>query len=69
MIEVLRNENLSLTVNSKGGEINEFKDLRSGKNIIWNGSPEVWKFHAPVLFPHCGKIKDAYVLKIGRAHV
>ena len=68
MIEVLRNENLSLTVNSKGGEINEFKDLCSGKNIIWNGSPEVWKFHAPVLFPHCGKIKDAYVLIDGKEY-
>lgn len=68
MIEVLSNKNLTLKVNSKGAEINELKDLRSGKDIIWNGNPSIWKFHAPVLFPHCGKIKDAFVLIDGKEY-
>lgn len=68
MIEILSNKNFSLKINSKGAEINEFKDLRSGKDIIWNGSSEIWKFHAPVLFPHCGKIKDAFVLIDGKEY-
>lgn len=68
MIEVLSNKNLTLKVNSKGAEINELKDLRSGKDIIWNGDPSIWKFHAPVLFPHCGKIKDAFVLIDGKEY-
>jgi galactose mutarotase-like enzyme len=68
MIEVLSNKNLTLKVNSKGAEINELKDLRSGKDVIWNGDPSIWKFHAPVLFPHCGKIKDAFVLIDGKEY-
>lgn len=68
MIEVLSNKNLILKVNSKGAEMNELKDLRSGKDIIWNGDPSIWKFHAPVLFPHCGKIKDAFVIIDGKEY-
>lgn len=68
MIEVLSNKNLTLKVNSKGAEINELKDLRSGKDIIWNGDSSIWKFHAPVLFPHCGKIKDAFVIIDGKEY-
>ena len=61
MLITLKNEQLELTVNSFGAEMNALKDS-SGKDILWTGNPDVWKFHAPVLFPHCGKIKDAFVL-------
>ena len=62
MIVNLKNEYIDLKINTHGAEINSLKDLISDQDIIWNGSPSVWNYHAPILFPHCGKIKDGYVL-------
>lgn len=62
MLVTLHNHNLEVSINSKGAEINSFKNKITGRDIIWNGNPEIWKFHAPVLFPHCGKTKDGYVI-------
>lgn len=62
MTVTLKNERIQLLVNSLGAEMNSLIDLESGKELLWNGNPEIWKFHAPLLFPHCGKIKDSYVV-------
>ena len=61
MTVTLQNSKLKVVINSKGAEINSFTKA-DGKDIIWNGSPDIWKFHAPVLFPHCGKTKDGFVI-------
>ena len=67
MIVTLKNENFELDVNTHGAEINRFVRRETGRDIIWRGDSSVWKFHAPVLFPHCGKIKDAFVLIDGKS--
>src|SRR5574344_1252015 len=61
MVITLKNKSLELTVNTKAGEMNSLRNVADGTEYVWNGSPDVWKFHAPVLFPHCGKTKDGYV--------
>ncbi|MCR4719392.1 MAG: aldose 1-epimerase family protein [Firmicutes bacterium] len=57
---VLSNDKITVTVSSRGAELISVK--KDGKEKIWIGDPDVWKFHAPVLFPICGGLKaDKYV--------
>jgi galactose mutarotase-like enzyme len=68
MVVTLVNDFLELTVNTKGGEMNSLRDVKTGTDYVWPGDPDVWKFHAPVLFPHCGKTKDGFVLINGKEY-
>ena len=52
MVVTLKNKKIELSVNSFGAEMNSLKDAVTGKDYLWTGNPDVWKFHAPVLFPH-----------------
>ncbi|MDO6802072.1 aldose 1-epimerase family protein [Wenyingzhuangia sp. 1_MG-2023] len=53
----LENEYLKANFTSKGAEL---ISLTNKKEIeyIWNGNPEFWGRHAPVLFPIVGGLKD-----------
>ncbi|WP_125566181.1 aldose 1-epimerase family protein [Companilactobacillus insicii] len=53
----LKNDFLTVQVNSKGAEMSSIKD---GNNIefIWQADPKIWGRHAPVLFPIVGRLKD-----------
>lgn len=68
MVVTLKNKKIELSVNSFGAEMNSLKDAVTGKDYLWTGNPDVWKFHAPVLFPHCGKTKDGYVIIDGHKY-
>ena len=50
------NKKIELTVDTHGAEAVSLK--KDGKEYIWNGNPEFWNRHAPVLFPFVGKPKD-----------
>lgn len=41
----------------KGAELISLKDI-SGREFIWEGNPEFWGKHAPVLFPIVGTLKN-----------
>ena len=47
---ILRNENVSVTLKSLGGELTSIKDA-SGTEYLWQGNPDFWSGQAPVLFP------------------
>lgn len=53
----LSNSKLSATINPKGAELISLKDNK-GKEYIWEGNPEFWGKHSPVLFPIVGTLKD-----------
>ena len=53
MTYTLKNENLTVTINSLGAEVVSVKD-RNGRELWWNGDPAFWKGHSPILFPACG---------------
>ena len=55
----LKNNNYEVVLNSHGGEINSFRGS-DGTKYVFEGPESVWKFHAPVLFPHVGRIKDGF---------
>lgn len=58
MIYTLENSNLKITASEHGGEIHSITSKNDGTEYLWNGNPEFWKYHAPVLFPIVGKVKD-----------
>ena len=50
------NEFLNVTINSLGAEVESVKKL--GKEMLWEGNPDIWAGHSPILFPICGGLKD-----------
>lgn len=56
MTHLVQNEFLTIRINSKGAELNSIKS--GEKEFIWNGNPEFWGKHSPVLFPIVGSLKN-----------
>ena len=52
----LENDKLKITARSYGGEITSITGKNDDTEYLWNGNPEYWKYHAPVLFPIVGKV-------------
>lgn len=57
MIYNMENEFFEMKVESKGCEIVSLKRKDIGAEYIWDGNPDAWKRHAPILFPVVGKYK------------
>lgn len=63
MIYSIRNNELTLKVNSYGCEINSIKSNSSEFEYLWQGNSEIWSGQAPILFPIVGRlINDSYTL-------
>ena len=61
MIYTLKNDKLTVEINSLGAELTSVKST-DGHEYIWQGSE--WKKHAPILFPVCGRdIVSKYLLE------
>lgn len=58
IIYILENEKIRITACTKGGEITSIFNKINDTEYLWNGNPEYWKYHAPVLFPIIGKLVD-----------
>lgn len=57
----ISNEKYSATINSKGAELNSIINKSTHREYIWEGNPEFWGKHSPVLFPIVGALKnDSY---------
>jgi len=52
----IKNAKYTATINTKGAELISFKD--KDREFIWEGNPEFWGKHSPVLFPIVGTLKD-----------
>ena len=48
---------ITATLNPKGAELVSLKNS-SGKEYIWEGHPDFWGKHSPVLFPIVGTLKN-----------
>lgn len=55
---IIENEVLKVTIASKGCEIISAINKSTGREYIWDGSPDIWKRHAPILFPLIGRYKN-----------
>ena len=57
----IKNEFLTVCVNSLGAELSSVKDNLSQKEYLWQGNPAVWNGQAPLLFPITGRLlNDSY---------
>ncbi|MBE7047841.1 MAG: aldose 1-epimerase family protein [Ruminococcaceae bacterium] len=54
---VIQNEELSVRINTLGAEITSIQD-RNGTEYIWDGNPDIWEGHAPILFPIVSGLED-----------
>jgi galactose mutarotase-like enzyme len=54
---VLKNEQLTVKFQSKGGALSSVRD-QDQVEYLWQGDPEYWSGQAPVLFPICGSIRN-----------
>ncbi|RED26738.1 galactose mutarotase-like enzyme [Flavobacterium cutihirudinis] len=56
MITTISNSTLKASINHAGAELISLKDNQ--KEYIWEGNPEFWGKHSPVLFPIVGTLKN-----------
>lgn len=63
-MQKIENEFLRVIINDTGAELWELWNKASGEQLIWEGLPEIWGRHAPILFPFVGKnVGDAFRYK------
>ena len=62
----IENEYLKVTVTNNGAQLKSV--LRKSDNVehMWQADPAVWGSHAPILFPHTGKLKDGKMIAKGK---
>lgn len=58
MIATLSNSTLSVSINSKGAELISIQNIQTKREYIWEGNPEYWGKHSPILFPIVGTLKN-----------
>ena len=66
MNAVISNGILTATASTRGAELIGLK--KGGREVLWSGDPAVWGFHAPILFPICGGLKDDKFLYSGKEY-
>ena len=54
MLYTLKNDTLTVQVNSFGAELTSV--CRGECEYVWNADPKYWDGHAPMLFPICGRV-------------
>ena len=58
---IIENEYLKVTVTTFGAQVKSVIRKCDGAEHIWQADPAVWGYHAPILFPHAGKVVDGII--------
>ena len=58
---IIENEYLKVTVTTWGAQVKSVIRKCDGVEHIWQADKAVWGYHAPILFPHCGKVVDGKI--------
>lgn len=58
MIYTLKNEEITIQVNSFGAELKSIKDNGTDKEYMWSGDKRYWGKTSPILFPFVGGLKN-----------
>lgn len=54
----LKNEDISVLIDSMGAELKSLKGLSDGREYLWCGDAAYWGRTSPVLFPFVGGLRD-----------
>ena len=57
----IENEYLKVTVTTFGAQLKSVIRKCDGVEHMWQADPEVWRFSAPIMFPHAGKVVDGVI--------
>ncbi len=63
---ILENDLLKVTVTTDGAQVKSVIRKCDGAEHIWQADPEVWGYHAPILFPYTGRLKDGKLIAKGQ---
>ena len=58
---IIENEYLKVTVTTWGAQVKSVIRKCDGVEHMWQADKSVWGYHAPILFPHCGKVVDGII--------
>ena len=64
----IENEYLKITVTTKGAQLKSVIRKCDGTEHMWQADPSLWGYHAPVLFPHTGKLAGGVLEAKGRTY-
>lgn len=65
----IENEYMRVTADAKGAELAGIYLKKSQREALWQGKEEgYWNRRAPLLFPHCGRLKDDILRYEGREY-
>jgi len=64
----IENEVLKVTVTEWGAQVKSVVRKCDGVEHMWQADKAVWGYHAPVLFPYCGKLKDGKLRVKGKVY-
>ena len=64
----IENEYLQVTVTTKGAQVKSVLRKCDGVEHMWQADESVWGFHAPILFPHTGKLVDSKLRAKGQVY-
>ena len=57
----IENEYLKVTVTTWGAQLKSVVRKLDGVEHMWQADKAVWGYHAPILFPHAGKVVDGKI--------
>lgn len=64
----IKNEYIEATVEERGAQLCSLKNRKTGRELLWEGDPIFWKYHAPVLFPFVGSLNGKEYRYLGQAY-
>ncbi|MDN6625803.1 MAG: aldose 1-epimerase family protein [Pisciglobus halotolerans] len=64
----LENEELLVTVSEEGAELQKIYHKKEELDYLWDGNPEYWGRHAPLLFPIIGRLNEDKYKKDGKLY-
>ena len=64
----IENEYLKVTVTTWGAQVKSVIRKCDGVEHIWQADKSVWGYHAPILFPHTGKLVGGKLIAKGNAY-
>ena len=65
---IIENDYLKVTVTTWGAQVKSVIRKCDGVEHIWQADKSVWGYHAPILFPHAGKVVDGKIEAKGKIY-
>ncbi len=65
---IIENQYLTVKVSSYGAQVSSVVRKSDGVEHMWQADPAVWGYHAPILFPFTGRLKDGKLIAKGQTY-